>query len=546
VDLRVFDKSESPVNYEIIYSGDDVFNPKSESASEAIEIGKLNNATVAVEIIEGEFGHSTTIKVTVPKDGDGNVTIYVDGVPTVIVPDENGVAVLNVTETVGPHTVNVTYTNSTKYNDKDWNGSFNVSKDSHYDFNITVEPSEIKYGDNVTITVSAPEGVHEVNLTIDGETVTIPIGSDGKGNHTVTNFTAGPHTVEIDFNGNENYTEAHNSTSFTIDKTQPDTFKVDISEPNNVGDTVNVTVTLPEDATGTVTVKVNGTEYSGKVENGTVTVIIPKLGNGTYPVNVTYSGDSNYDAIYNDTESIVVDKNVPEISAVTSPIKRGDAAIVNVTIPGDATGTVTVEIGGVTKTVAVTGGVNSISVEGIPVGENQTVKVTYNGDDKYTPNTYETSLTVLPKDTGADDFKVDDKGNGTIIVTAPEGATGKVNLTIGNETYEANITDGKAIFDIANKTDQTPGVHDITLTYSGDENNTAVEFNSTANVPKWDSQVNVNVPTIRQGDVAKVNVTVTSPEGRGYTPNGTVRVKVDGKEGYFGTLDENGQAIIEV
>ncbi|WP_458404571.1 Ig-like domain-containing protein, partial [Methanobrevibacter sp.] len=28
--------------------------------------------------------------------------------------------------------------------------------------------------------------------------------------------------------------------------------------------------------------------------------------------------------------------------------------------------------------------------------------------------------------------------------------------------------------------------------------------------------------------------------------NGTVRVKVDGKEGYFGTLDENGQAIIEV
>ncbi len=786
------------------------FNENSTEVS--FTVGKLENATIKVDIKEGEFGDNTTITVTVPEDVDGNVTIWVDGKPEVV-PVTDGVAVLNVTPGVGPHQVNVTLTNDTKYANKELNGTnFTVARDSHYNFNVTVAPEDIKYGDEVTITVNAPAGVREVNLTIDGVTVPVTIGSDGKGEHKLSNLSAGDHTVIASFNGNENYTAINNSTSFNIAKktsdikvevdslidaggdvlvnvtvdenatgyisvtiegveklapikkgkanvtfensqpgehniivkylgdnnytestndtvnfttdvyattmevttridennnvtvivkvngtegkvnvtlpngtvvpadvgpdgiaevnigilpkgthelnvtysgddnfapltqfenitvpalenytlpvtagnisyggvaqvnvtlpeganvtnltfyvddkeytgevtfnettgiaqinvadlkagnhtvkvvyaednfyagkensttfnvatTQPDTFDVTASEPNYVGDVVNVTVKLPEDATGTVTVDVNGTKYVADVVNGTANITIPKLGNGTYDINVTYSGDDNYDAI-SEIKSVVVEKIDPAITANTTEIILGENAVISVTLPDDATGTVTITIGDVNVTSGVSGGLNNIIVPNVPAGADQTVTVVYNGDDKYAKDTTTTELTVKPKETKAEDFKVEDKGNGTIIVTVPEGATGKVNLTIGNETYEANITDGKAVFDIANKTNQTPGVHDITLTYTGDENNTAIEFNSTANVPKWESEVSLNIPTIRQGDVAKVNVTVTSPEGRGYTPNGTVRVEVDGK-GYYGEL-KDGSVVVDV
>jgi len=806
VNIGIMDVQDTPYTFTANYNGEANFNPNSTTVT--FEAPKLENATVKVEVIPGEFGDNTTIKVTVPKDGDGNVTIYVDGKPTVVVPDENGVAILNVTPGVGPHEINVTYTNDTKYADKESNGTeFTVAPDSHYCFNVTVEPADPKYGDALTITVNAPEGVHEVNVTIDDEVVTVTIDETGKGTYTIGNLTAGKHTVIASFNGNENYTAINNSTTFAIGQTIPDlevtvnptaeagsdvtvdvtidknatgtvnlivdgkvydsaqisegkvtftitdtqpgkhnitvkylgdanyteasknaTFTTDVfetsmevigteidennnvtvlvkvngtgnvtikvgeetynatvgpdgiahvnigvlpkgtpeinvtytgddnfapisevtnievpalrnytmpvtskpidygevaqvnvtlpegasvdnlkfyvdgventnytvvdgkvqlnvaglkagnhtvtvkyaeddfyadnensttfnvatvqpkvkeiivNEPIDVGDTLNITVKLPEDAKGTVTVDVNGTKYVVDVVNGEANITIPKLDNGTYNVTVTYSGDDNYDA-FTEEYSAKVEKVNPEITATTSEIKLGEDAVINVTLPGDATGTVTVKVGDIEKTFAVTGGENLLNIPGIPVGDNQLVTVTYNGNDKYAVDTTTTTLTVKPHDSKSDEFKVEDKGNGTIIVTVPENATGNITLKIGNETYEVPIEDGKAVIDIANRTNQTPGVHDVTISYTGDGNNTPVEFNSTANVPKWESEVNVNIPTIREGDIAKVNVTVTSKDNRGYVPNGTVRVEVDGK-GYYGEL-VNGNVIID-
>ena len=56
-----------------------------------------------------------------------------------------------------------------------------------------------------------------------------------------------------------------------------------------------VVVDLPEDATGTVTVEIDGENYTANVTKGTAKVNIPGLGVGEYNITTTYSGDAKYD-----------------------------------------------------------------------------------------------------------------------------------------------------------------------------------------------------------------------------------------------------------
>jgi len=58
-------------------------------------------------------------------------------------------------------------------------------------------------------------------------------------------------------------------------------------------------VKLPLDATGSVTLTVNGKEYVFDVCEGKANVKLPDLSNGDYPYTITYSGDSKYSSFTN-------------------------------------------------------------------------------------------------------------------------------------------------------------------------------------------------------------------------------------------------------
>ena len=61
---------------------------------------------------------------------------------------------------------------------------------------------------------------------------------------------------------------------------------------------------MPDDATGTVTIGVNGKEYTNPVENGKAVFEISGLKKGDYNVDASYSGDKKYEA--NDTITDVI------------------------------------------------------------------------------------------------------------------------------------------------------------------------------------------------------------------------------------------------
>ena len=76
-------------------------------------------------------------------------------------------------------------------------------------------------------------------------------------------------------------------------------------------------IDLPDDATGTFIVDVNGTQYSTQVVNGSAEIKVPKLGDGEYNITITYSGDGKYSSASKSSMMTVVNlKPFPEFRAI--------------------------------------------------------------------------------------------------------------------------------------------------------------------------------------------------------------------------------------
>ena len=61
-----------------------------------------------------------------------------------------------------------------------------------------------------------------------------------------------------------------------------------------MGDSEKITVRVNEDATGSVTITVDGKTYSAPIDKGLTTFKIDNLASGSYDVLASYDGDENY------------------------------------------------------------------------------------------------------------------------------------------------------------------------------------------------------------------------------------------------------------
>lgn len=81
--------------------------------------------------------------------------------------------------------------------------------------------------------------------------------------------------------------------SFAAQQPQMSVNVTDIEE----GSTAHVAITLPSDATGKVTVSLNGQNYTATVQAGQASVDVFGLKAGDYGVKVTYNGAGNYSKV---------------------------------------------------------------------------------------------------------------------------------------------------------------------------------------------------------------------------------------------------------
>ena len=102
--------------------------------------------------------------------------------------------------------------------------------------------------------------------------------------------------------------------SFAAEKPEMSVFVADIEE----GSTAHVSITLPSDATGKVTVSVNGQTYTAAVEGGQASVDVSGLKAGDYKVKVTYEGSGNYSKVVKQADLKVSGEAKSNDTAVTT------------------------------------------------------------------------------------------------------------------------------------------------------------------------------------------------------------------------------------
>ena len=437
VDISGLEPGQHTVD--VNYPGDDNYDPVSNSTS--FEVPKVSDYPIDITEEDGK------LVISVPDDATGSVTVSIDGKPQTV-PVKDGKAVVDISGLEpGKHGVEVTYPGDKKYAPVSNATIVDVPKVVDYPFEVTAE--DINVGQKTNITVNLPKDVNgQVLVDIGGVGYYANVNNGVAHVELPLDLKPGSYDVVVTFPGNDKYES----------KTVKDSFKVNSDEtPIDIiiGDD-EIAIELPEDATGTVTVSIDGKEQVVPVKDGKAVVDISDLEPGKHNVVVNYSGDSKYPPASNSTTF-----DVPKISDYPVTIAQdGDKVVV--TVPSDATGSVKVNIGGKEQVVPIRDGKAVVDISGLEPGEYPVV-VTYTGDDKYAPNANSTTVKV-PK---SSDYSIDvTQDDDKVVISVPDDATGDVIVDIGGKEYAVPIKDGKAVLDIS---DLPSGSYDAKITYPGND-----------------------------------------------------------------------------
>ena len=530
--VTVSDLKAGDYTVAVKYTGDNNYNEATGSAEFSV-LKITPEMDVTVEDIV--FGEDLIVNAVLPVDATGEVVITVNGVDYHVA-IENGVASVTVSGLeAGDYTVAVKYAGDDNYNAAEVTKGVNVAK-ANPALNVIID--SVDYGNVFTIN-AVLTGVNNAPLdtniivTVNGKNYIVAI-VNGKGTFHADKLAAGSYNFNARFAGSNNYNEVSDSGKFNV-------YKVDSAigitvKDINVGEDAVITVKLFSDATGELTVTVNGKDYTANVVNGRATVSVSDLKAGNYDVVAKYSGDNNYNAAVA-ASSFTVSKVDSTMDVTVNDIVFGGDLTVDAVLPDDATGEVIITVDGTSYTAGINDGKATQVVKDLTAGSHVVV-VKYAGDDKYTAVEIAKGVNVAKAQPVLGVVIADvDYGNGFVIeatLTGVNGAplSGNVIVTVAGKEYIVEVTDGKGIF-TGDKL--AAGTYGFATAWAGNDNYNAVAENGDFKVNKIDSTVAVNADDIKVGE--NVTVTVNVPTDA----TGDVIIIVDGVD--YTVAIENGKAV---
>jgi hypothetical protein len=492
-------------------AGDTNYNDA--NASIEFTVSKLT-PEITISDINGTVGETVMANVTID-GGDATGTILFNGEEYVV---KDGKAVIPVAITqVGMQSINVTYSGDERYFNGTGVKAFNAGKGTST-IAILLVTTPIGVGDDAIVTfMITPEELVDNN-------VTVWINGVEYGSFVFENATdafiitgdefpvEGSYNITVQYMGDVNYNPS-NKDSYLIDvvKVDPD---MDVEgDIIDYGEVATITVTLPEDANGTVNVTIDGVgTFNATVEDGIAVIEIPGLVAGEYnDLVVVYSGDVRYNNA-TETADIYVDQADPEIdSEATEDAKYGEDVTITVYLPEDAAGNVTIVVDDVivASDLPVSNGTVEFNVSGLSAGPHD-YAIAYSGDDNY-----ETALDAgsfeIAKAEGnvtatVEAGTADDPVN--ITVTGPSDANGLVLVTIDGENVTfAQMKDGSVVIPVS---DLAAGPHNLTVTYLGDNNYGNASYTTSFEIEENPTNTTISVVVDRFDVEVTVNVNSTS------------------------------------
>ena len=284
------------------FMGDNNYSPSENNAS--FIVSKVpTNMNIAVDNIN--VGEDAVINITLPNEISNElVSVTIDGKSyTVLINNGKGSLILS-NLVANSYPITAKYDGNYKYTEGENTTALTVAKMSSA---VNVTANNIKFGEEAVINIAVPNvSLGVATVVVNGKSYNVAI-VDEKGVLNIYNLAAGDYHVDVTYLGDNKYLSSTNAANFTVSKVSDYNMTVDIADIVK-GENATITVTIPEDGTGSVIVTINGTNYKGTVIKGIAKVIIPDLDEGTYKVVTFYTGDNKYDSmIVNGT--ITVNKN---------------------------------------------------------------------------------------------------------------------------------------------------------------------------------------------------------------------------------------------
>jgi len=492
---------------EVTYGGDLRF--ASQSVSSNFTVKKLNpNVSVNVENIS--YGEDLVFNINAVSDVTGKVNLLFNNES--ISKDISQKVFTFSNLDAGSYTYTFTYLGDDKYGNATVEGKVSISM---LNTNLSVKSSDINVGDVEIINVSMPENTKgNVSLSINNKTYSTTI-INGTGNIAIGNLTYGTYEVTLKFTG-INFNDCESSIKFTVSKVKLDKNVLTVTNG------VVYVISLPLDAVGTLTVSLNNKNYTKEVVDGVGQIVLSELAPGNYTASVSYSGDAKYEGITFDDTFISIDKLFSDVSVSASDIYVGETAVINVTLTPIKTGCVVVNVNNKNYTVGIKNSTGSLAVLNLTSG-SYSVVVFYAGDDNYMSCKNTTSFNVLKVilPVTNETISIPESDSTEYGISLPGDATGTLTVTVDGVNHTQSLINGKATVNIP---ELTPGSHNITVTYSGDSKYSPILKSSIVDVPKFDSQLSVNVSDINVDETAVITIEIT------FKATGNVTITLDNKE----------------
>jgi len=453
----------------------------------------VNNSTLDL-FVDNTF---TLVAVTTPEglnvtyvpDDSGVVSVADDGVVTAL---KEGTA--KITVKVGGDGV---------YAENSTVVTVNVKNKIATEINITSSTGEMSVGamGHVAAELIPSEAG---NLTyVSNDTSVVNVSSTG----VIKANKVGTALITVSFAGNDKYAPAENKTITITVNLKDASVSVENSTVNlKFNDTFDIVATTSP--VGLVVSYTSSNEAVVTVDNkGRITTV----GTGRAVVTVSVGGDGVY-ALNSTTIDVIVKK---ELNLNATVFTLGNMTLI-VTGFENATGNVSITVGGNNYTSSIIGGVVFVSLP--KFDENVTAYVYYPGDENYCAAS--TTADIIAKHdlnitVAADPIYVGE--DAVVVVSGLENATGNVLIIAGKSFFNSTIINGIATASI-------PGLNNTTtviVLYLGDDNYN-IDF-AIANItvsPKENLTIGASAKAIYVGD--KATVVVTGLENA--TGNVTVRV----------------------
>ncbi len=383
------------------------------------------------------------------------------------------------------------------------------------------------YGDNITLFATitydgASVGGQNLYFIIDSLKYRATAQDNGNYTYIYTLKFSGEETVYASYGGvNENNVTLETGI-LNVSKYNP---MMNVTADNiTFGQNLTIDVDLPTDTKGNISIMVDRVIYTKTIENGSVNLVIENLAAGLHAIFVKYPGSEKY----LDSEvikHITVAKAVPTLNVAIGDIDYGGVFTIKANLTGVSnialTGDVIVEINNKKHVVSVENGQGSLEVNDKLPANEYPFTATWDGNDNYTTIAFSDAFKVNKINStisvSVDDISVGQ--NATIIVKLASDATGDVEITIGNKTYNVTIKDGIATKSLTNL---KAGNYTVDVIFSGDNN-----YNIASN------KTNFTVSKVSDYDMD-----VTIPAGVKFAEEGIIKVDLPG--------DATGEVIVTV